>query len=856
MTLLHELISAYHSDSSNSELEVRFKDITYDVFKELYTALYTSKKLGTPVYECSVNIISDAISDKKKLLSEVFIRKIVFTTESPIEEYIKKSRTVKPINMQGFLRYTIALSKEQKIKKFPTNVNAKLRFKRRASFTFTPPNNPEITWRLDLTAVKQISLSETGADLKSLKTKLCNGISNFIDFNPVDFTHYELELELIKTTKKLTEADFEITSEIFHLLNPNYISDSLYREELYNVAEYIFSPVSFSSFKSNAKNTFKQMVNQALAFDKNDYYTEIYPPNGYYITDKADGERAIISCGNGICRLLKSTSVVELQPKLAMTSTTIVDCEIVNQTAYIFDVIVYKDENVGKYPFEKRIEFLENASSLINDSNETIKCMPKKYTLLSEQTLEADIISVWEKQHAYKLDGLIITKPGNNYIETKNYKWKPYIHNTIDFLAMRCPPKIIGVPPYNTVHGKILYLLFNGISHYVRNQIGMDLLPFYRQLFINIDISNSYYPIHFAPSNNPLAYLFYSNDDSFNGKIIELFRSEDKQEWVLKGVREDRQVNSNYFGNDFGIAELTYNNYIDPFKIEDLWAKNNSYFNQNKDGMYSAPNKYKRFVISTLLLANLSNSKWIIDAAAGRGADLHRYKEIGVEQALFIDIDPIAISELIKRKYYFYGAKRKQLYTNAITVHTMVKDLKTNYNEIIKDLAQYNLSENIVDGVVCNFALHYFCDTIDNLRNILLFVSKMLKKGGLFMFTVMNGEKVNELLTGITEWESKEGTIIKYRIKKLYDSDKLLSTGQIISVLLPFSNKLYDEPLCNIATVIAEAKKLNMNVELNDSLSTFSSKFAVANKIIHDKLTKEDNKYIELHSVVSLRKMK
>ena len=124
------------------------------------------------------------------------------------------------------------------------------------------------------------------------------------------------------------------------------------------------------------------------------------------------------------------------------------------------------------------------------------------------------------------------------------------------------------------------------------------------------------------------------------------------------------------------------------------------------------------------------------------------------------------------------------------------------------------------------------------------------------MFTVMNGEKVNELLTGITEWESKEGTIIKYRIKKLYDSDKLLSTGQIISVLLPFSNKLYDEPLCNIATVIAEAKKLNMNVELNDSLSTFSSKFAVANKIIHDKLTKEDNKYIELHSVVSLRKMK
>jgi hypothetical protein len=135
----------------------------------------------------------------------------------------------------------------------------------------------------------------------------------------------------------------------------------------------------------------------------------------------------------------------------------------------------------------------------------------------------------------------------------------------------------------------------------------------------------------------------------------------------------------------------------------------------------------------------------------------------------------------------------------------------------------------------------------------------MLKVGGKFIFTVMDGKKIFELLKDIKNgetWKVDQDGVPKYAITKKYNGDKFSAAGQTISVLLPFVDEMVDEPLCNVDVVIAEAQKLGFEVELNDSFASYMDKFQKADRTLHDKLTEDDKHYIGLFKYVSLCKMK
>jgi hypothetical protein len=319
-----------------------------------------------------------------------------------------------------------------------------------------------------------------------------------------------------------------------------------------------------------------------------------------------------------------------------------------------------------------------------------------------------------------------------------------------------------------------------------------------------------------------------------------------------------------------------------------LWTPPSSYFTKTADDIYVAANKFKRFVISLLLKENLSGSKWIIDAAAGRGADLHRYQEIGVENALFIDVDATAITELIRRKYSFMQAKKRHVRSwigaddsqmrvvthrtltdieydkllvkegKNLTVHTLVVDLKNPAPELIECTRPFGINSGSVEGIVCNFAIHYLCDTAANITNFLQFVSQMLKSGGVFIFTTMDGARVYEelkALRGGESWEVIESDVTKYAIRKEYEG-ALLKYGQNIAVKLPFSNEMYVEPLCNIDYVIGLGRKYGLELEQNSPMDTYMEKFKKADRGLYDRLTDGDRRYIAMHSYVTLRKVK
>lgn len=940
--LLSEYENAVRTKGSNDsiELEIRVKsEITREMYEQLITAALKGGITTNPRMDLSANIISAKVHGAKDMTQS--IRRVEYAKGVPTNTaYIQKTRILTPVNMDGYLKYSVGLSRETKINAFPASNDSLVRLKVRVSFDINDITssdaganadtniNTKPKWRLDITAVKTGTLGGLAPTLKNIRTDLFTPTLTpqtlLQDLNHEMISHYEIEIEYIGAGPILP-ADISIVDSVFSLINSNYTDEVKYQGEIYHIATYISDAPEL--FKKPT-HRLKQLTNQVVSLSMNTYYNDIYPPIGYYATDKADGKRAVISMHDNVLYIILSDGMISRKIVSENIDIVIADAEFVGNessfTLYVFDCMAF-GKSVAKSGFEERVKLIDDCVNVIGrvleDTNNIAsvgKCLAKKYVLLGDvKELEAGFRKVYSSDDAgamtdlptvsenakYAVDGIIITEPGSEYSATRNYKWKPYENNTIDFLAIKCPAKLLGTRPYEVrkAEGMELYLLFVGINHNVRDKLGMGFISHYRSMFPETGTGN-YYPIQFSPSANPLAYLYWhKGEEDLNRQIIELGRTRpaandaavNSTEWIFHRVRSDRKLENNYFGNDFRIAELTYLNFVDPFEFESLWSIPASYFIKTASDMYTAPNKFKRFVISLQLKNLLSGARWVIDAAAGRGADLHRLQEIGVENALFIDADKAAITELIRRKFAFLSAKKRHMRswvgsgdgnmkvitrhgaggieydklimkdTKNLTVHTMIADLRTASSVLVEKTMPFGMNAGSVDGVMCNFALHYLCGNADDLQNFLTFVHEMLKTGGVFIFTVMDGSRVFDELRTLSRgqtWQLFEQSggvnTLKYGLKKDYDGAKLAKTGQMISVHLPFSDSMYDEPLCNIEYVITVAKKIGLNVELNNSMLDHMDKFMKADRGLYDRLTPDDKKYIGLHSYVTLRKVK
>lgn len=893
---LRELINNYKLANTSVpsgtfiELEIKTQDNPRDVFERVFAGAKADSAFTNGRLELSVNIISDNVFSSGRNDQTSYVRKIVFSADKTTDEYYHKTSLASPVRMNDFIKYNVTLSQEVVREKFNTSPNAVIRFKLRATFDFTHEGHE---WRLDLTAVKRGAMNEMNKGNLGMIKKQLNldtiTIDNFLknlNYNLID--KYEIEIEYAGKPSEVPLTPNIITGaarRIFGLVNAQYIEQMAYREELYNIATYIMPAKIHYQYRQD-NMTLKQLATQAIPITRNKYISDIYPMRDYLLTIKADGERSIVVVENGHMRII-TTGLVEIAS--SQSNITIVDCEFLAARSppriRIFDVMVIDGENISELGMEERITHIPRTVEILTTPEYEV--IPAVYTTVGDD-LEASLREIYDTKYDMPTDGIIASKPGNNYRDTLNYKWKPYEMNTIDFLAVKCPDSMLGPIPYAAKPGYTIYLLFVGISQQYREQLGIGLLSHYKQLFHNTDAV--YYPIQFSPSYDPLAYIYYVDDDTikkygdFHHKIIELSLDVDGGEvnvnadltthkWIFHRIREDRKMASNYYGNNFRTAELTYLNYIDKFSFEQLYNPGSGYFASNATGIHSAPNKYKRWVISTVFKNNLYGAKRVIDLAAGRGADLNRYNEIKVGHVLFIDIDPLAISELISRKFTMHkphSRARKQgggdfnldnvirKDVRGMTIHTLVADLKTPEADLVAKTYQYGFNVGTVDGMVCNFALHYMCDTLENLRNLLIFISRMLKRGGLFYASVMNGKAIFELLKGLKygeTWLRSEDNVPKYEIKKMYREDKLAKTGQMIHIRLPFTEELVPEPLCNIENLISEAAKVGLQVEINDSMGSYMTKFSKLDNNIYGQLTDDDCKYIELFTSISFRRV-
>lgn len=784
---------------------------------------YTDAISGRSKAEYSINFINNTILNRAQNKSDQYIRKITFdsaTLAKVSETYYKKTRLSPPFSMRDL---KVVVSEERPTENFAVNLNAMVRFKKRHSLEHTFAGKK---WTLDITATQTFVFDEIKDRIVELKNAFFKaGGTNPDSGNKVT---YEFEIEYADTaiiTISDIDGEENIITEIYNIVDSTFKSRNGVASQIRNITYAIKGA-------DRKAETVKAATNQVVALTKNTYYRELYPPVGYYITEKLDGTRALVKVAAKKCYIITNTVETHALPETSASASaaaalTIVDAEYANGVVYVFDVLVLNGADITSLPFKQRYERIAEAVKVISAY---VPCESKQFVVLDAKNMESAIKKVFNAEYEYAIDGIIFTSPDEDYYGTKNYKWKPSEDNTIDFLVKRSGD---------------YYLLFVGISRAAFEKFGIIHLSAYNELFPSPP--SNYFPVHFCPSLNPCAFIYRGDAKDIDGKIVE-FVLTDKGEWDAVRVRTDRTAGDGYFGNDFKVAETIYSNYLDKFELRDLYTAPNTYFRESAESVYRAANHYRRQITDDLIKTYFSNKKTIIDEACGRGADIRRYVVNKIQNVLFIDVDATAVTELISRKYSLI---KNTDVKSSINVFALIANLNDPHKKVAEKIANAKFCLDAANGILCNFAFHYMAGSVSSIKNLLTLNYNLMAPESYFVFTTFDGAKVFELLKGkkINDaWTLVENNRVKYSITKKFMGDKMAESGQVIGVMLPFSNETYDEYLVNFTTVAKIAEDVGFKVILNKSFGDFELNAR------GEPMSEADIEYNKLYSVFIVQK--
>lgn len=783
---MDKLVHSYYElkkESGHIELEIKFKkylDRFYDLLKD-----------GEFTDEKTINYINTDPNN----ISNILVKG---------EDGGESKQSKKRISTVPDLAYVIHLSVETPISKFKAEKNTIIRFKRRKSKTVSI--NGKI-WRLDMT----ITHMTTVGDFEKNADKIREIRKHIFETKFEDLTEFEKEVEIEFVDVDITPTDINAAVKyVLSYLDPEY--DKI--KPLIEVFRFLKSKLS----KPFDNMTLKTLLPNVVGITKL-LYNEIYPPIGYYVSDKVDGIRSLLIVNDGIAKICNT---IVIEKKCTERQLYIIDGEFINNTFYAFDILWAK-VSVVKEPFEQRIKILEEVKLAINE----ITFIVKPWTKLEkceQSEFEANRLNA-----GVQCDGYIIVKPGDPYFDTKSYKYKGGANNTIDFLVKAAPREIMGVEPYISKPGTKLYLLFVGINKHTFDKSGIPLCykygAIFKQKFIN------YMPIQFSPYIGEKAYLWWrpQDADDLDGKIVEMLWRPEESTWQEIRIREDREndyKSGSYFGNDYNVAMSIWMNIVDPFKKEYLWSGvDNGYFAVEHSDMYNAQTTYIRFVKSKLIDES-TGSNTVIDVGAGRGQDLAYYLKNNIKHLYAMDKDSTAITELVKRRMTFSGRTNTILHVAVIDVNENLEKFEEQYKDVQADF------------IYCSLAIHYF-----DLNKFAEFCESASKVGTKLVVTCFEGEKIDQLLKTNKQWDYVENERKKY---------SLIKDGNKLKVMLPFSTEYYEENIVRFKDLEKHMKKYGFKMVKKISMIDYASEF----KIRYPNLdVSKDLEYINLYASIVFEKL-
>jgi len=580
---------------------------------------------------------------------------------------------------------------------------------------------------------------------------------------------------------------------------------------------------------------FKSLVNSPVGLTKFEYTTKLLPAiDAYVLTDKADGERALVVLRDDTATILTGADETTRALGAKLTAPHVLDCEVIGDQIYAFDVLEAAGRSMVHEPYAKRLEALQGIA--LPDWMHV-----KEFVQLTTATYQNAINQFYRRKRPYTIDGLIFSGKDRDYGSTAHYKWKPPEQLTIDFLVMAGPADDTAT-------------LMVGISREHFQRFGLRFPQNYAELIAGLGLDARatmekarYFPI---PFDNALGVPYraalkvpHGIPREAIGHVAEMSYSA-KSGWVFHKARADRDPELRtgaYYGNNYKVAELTLQSALNPLTLGMLTSISTElmrgFYFRKTDDKYLAVRKFNNFVKDTLIRRHSARST--IDLASGKGQDLAKYLRAGVSNLVMLDIDANALDELLRRRYD--DGLRQHRCRELI----LQADLNAPHNKVATELESRGVEPAL--SVFCNFALHYMAADAAHLKNICALVAHFLREGGEFVMTALDGE----LVFGLGDWETE-----LYSIKRANPASHTAFRGyEKVSVRLPCSDEPYVEPLINDLEVDEAFREYGITRMLDGNFSSMLDTFQSRRPDMFARLTDDDKKFIGLYRYAVYKKI-
>lgn len=746
-----QLLASPATKDLNYELEVRMPAMRYEQFRAVIDRVLAAG--GTPVLVKSVDVSYQVAADRR------IITRVEFEGEVKVGSTVVEKRELGRHRVEN--QYSLVLASERILASSLNEAASVTRIKARLAISIASANaeGALVGWRYDFTMLHPCNSLREATDIRYRWLDKIT-LDNFLT-TAASCSHtckFEAEAEALGPVDSVDPA-----LKLLLFADPG--------EEILARVRKLLGLVGDTNIKS--------LANKPVAILRHTYNT-IYPAVGWYLAHKADGDRGFLVVSDALAAIItggRGSPLRELaaSPGASEDITLVADGELMDDGRFLIHDLLYDANGSGpaggstiKLPFTARLARMQALRPQLEAISDTL--VVKEFFQITEDLFLS--VERAKGDPGFKTDGHLLIGPDRDYSTTAVYKIKP--HNTIDFLAIKCPADTMGRPPYLARPGKTLYLLFCGCTSALASQLRLQPLPFARKL---LGASGQYFPQHFVAPDQPNAYLFYAQKDYGERRVFELSRDVKHAEWIMHRIREDREALPNYYGNYLAVAITEWMLSHNPFTLDDLVTPSSDYFRAPRDSFYTRVVKVNSTIKRVYMAELVKPTSVVLDMGSGRGQDISRY--CGARHVTFSDKDRPALVELVERRYKAEQHVVKGRGCN-YPFSVFVADYASIPDSYVEDLRA--LAPGPYDTAICNFAIHYFISDLASQSHLVNFLLALGVQT--FAFTCFSKQRIDAVLGKTGVWEHKEGDRLKYSIKR---------AGGAISLILPFSNGAYYE---------------------------------------------------------------
>lgn len=600
-----------------------------------------------------------------------------------------------------------------------------------------------------------------------------------------------------------------------------------------------------------------------VAFNHSGFYTIDSEQSPYSVTDKADGERYMLYIADN-SQMYLINNRMEIKHTGCSVSTAVMNGSlfdgelVVNRndpsvnTYLIFDCLYYKgkdirdlplynketddivkrpifnspSEPISRYIAMRMFEDFLNAKGLtrlMKDINILFACKKYLFDLPHKSGhIYEYVAQVYNKEkYNYGLDGVIFTPCLDPYPRAtlnkpvkflKLMKWKPIEQLSVDFLI-----KVSG----KTIKTDNNRRYIDAIIYVSRSQ---DIIPFYPR-----DKTENFSQIKLYIDDGEVLPRAKDGNVIYDDCVYEFVYDVEQLNWVPLRFRPDKT--QLHRPNAYTTASITWGLIREPITLKDvtsgkLKVQTQTYYSFDPtqgaiiSGMRDYNNDVKRHIItkyaSELRRNNRKREIKLLDIGCGRGGDLDKWSDASINEVFGVDESHPNIVMGKERLYGFHkyfpqrvvyaqGDANKLLHTGDAGQDAIDKEiLVSHYKEV--QLNYYNL-------VSCQFAIHYFCKSDDDLVNFIKNICCNITLNGYFIGTALDGRRIFEMLgdrDSITG--NKDGTMI-WKIDKKYADKEIAPTGQQIdNMIISIGDKPIPEYLFNFDNFVTVAKQYGLEL--------------------------------------------